>query len=463
MDLFGSVGHLKGMPHTPAAQQADRQALLDWFGRSRGRSRAIFDLVRADAYTAQPIPLRHPIIFYDGHLAAFNVNTLVRRGLGQPGVDDRLDRLFARGIDPEAPQDGPPEWPSRETVRGYVEECDRRVVDALMHAGIDQPGHPLLDRMQAVYAILEHEAMHQETLLYILHQLPYSQKRRPDLVGPIADAPRPPHDTILIPAGRATLGAEPGAQPFGWDNEHPRLIVDVPAFRIDVHNVTNGDYLEFIEAGGYEGEWWWDPETFRRLQENGIRHPLFWERRDHASPERPSKDWTWRGMFERISLPLSWPVYVTQVEASAYARWKGGRLPTEAEFHRAAYGTPEGTERDQPWGSEPPAARHGLFDFADWDPAPAGSHPAGRSAWGVEDLVGNGWEWTSTRFEGFPGFRPIPSYPEYSADFFDGKHYVMKGASPATARELIRRSFRNWFRPEYPYVYATFRCVRNEE
>ena len=91
---------------------------------------------------------------------------------------------------------------------------------------------------------------------------------------------------------------------------------------------------------------------------------------------------------------------------------------------------------------------------------PVGSRPAGASAWGVQDLVGNGWEWTSTVFEPFPGFEPMPSYPVYSADFFDGKHYVMKGASPATAKELLRRSFRNWFRGNYPYVYATFRCVR---
>jgi formylglycine-generating enzyme required for sulfatase activity len=102
-----------------------------------------------------------------------------------------------------------------------------------------------------------------------------------------------------------------------------------------------------------------------------------------------------------------------------------------------------------------------VFDFSGWDPQPAGSHPAGRSAWGVDDLMGNGWEWTATAFGPFPGFTPIPSYPEYSADFFDGEHFVMKGASPVTARELLRPTFRNWFRARYPYVYATFRCARD--
>src|SRR5690606_4068847 len=146
-------------------------------------------------------------------------------------------------------------------------------------------------------------------------------------------------------------------------------------------------------------------------------------------------------------------------EASAYARWRGMALPTEAQYQRAALGDPAGPQRRYPWGDEAPQARHGAFGFDGYDPEPAGSHPDGASAWGVEDLVGNGWEWTSTPFEPFPGFAPMPEYPEYSADFFDGQHYVMKGASPATVTELIRPSFRNWFRPRYPYVFASFRCV----
>jgi formylglycine-generating enzyme required for sulfatase activity len=154
-------------------------------------------------------------------------------------------------------------------------------------------------------------------------------------------------------------------------------------------------------------------------------------------------------MFEEVPLPLDWPVYVSQAEASAYARWKGRRLMTEAEFHRAAYGTPDGADV-----AEVPA---GHFDFASVDPIPVGSFAP--SPFGVFDLVGNGWEWTSTVFAPFDGFTPMRSYPEYSADFFDGLHYVIKGASPATARELVRPSFRNWFRANYPYVYAKFRTV----
>jgi len=166
-------------------------------------------------------------------------------------------------------------------------------------------------------------------------------------------------------------------------------------------------------------------------------------------------------MFEAVPLPLEWPVYASHAEAEAYARWRGKSLPTEAQFHRAAYATPEGPERPYPWGHEPPDPTRGNFDFKRWDPSPVGSHPRGDSAFGVSDLVGNGWEWTRSLFEPFPGFEAFPFYPGYSANFFDGKHYVMKGGSSRTAACMLRRSFRNWFQGYYPYVYASFRCVED--
>jgi formylglycine-generating enzyme required for sulfatase activity len=220
--------------------------------------------------------------------------------------------------------------------------------------------------------------------------------------------------------------------------------------------------MDFVDAGGYRQEEWWTSAAWAWIRQESVDHPRFWKQRGGS--------WMWCGMFQDIGLPKAWPVYVSQAEAAAYARWKGARLATEAEYHRAAFGTTSGTvrlkpdttshaERRYPWGDAPPDRSRGAFDFQSWDPAAAGSHPAGQSAWGVHDLMGNGWEWTSTVFAPFEGFRPMASYPEYSADFFDGQHVVMKGASPATAAELLRPSFRNWFRTNYPYVYATFRCV----
>jgi ergothioneine biosynthesis protein EgtB len=445
------------MNHTDTVvAPVDRIALEAWYRRNRERSQALFDLVADEAYYSQPIALRHPIVFYEGHLPAFSFNTLVKRALGGRSIDERLERLFARGIDPS--EDADPsersrsEWPSREVVRAFVEEADRRVLEALESATLNRPGDPLLDRSEAVFAILEHEAMHQETLLYMWHRLPFEQKTPPAGYTPRTSGVVPSQEWIDVPAGVATLGVNRESVPFSWDNERPARVEEVEPFSIDRHNVTNDAFMEFVESGGYSDERWWRSEDFAWLQRERLQHPLFWERHDSR--------WYWRGMFELIALPASWPVYVSHAEALAFARWRDARLPTEAEFQRTAYGTPEGNERAFPWGDAEPSPARGVLDFSSWDPEPAGSHPEGRSAWGVEDLVGNGWEWTATPFAPFPGFQAIPSYPEYSADFFDGEHFVIKGASPATARELVRPSFRNWFRAHYPYVYATFRCVR---
>ena len=444
------------MPSTLTASTLDRRALTDWYRLNRARSAALFQLLEDDAYYRQPIALRHPVVFYDGHLPAFSFNTLVKGALGGASIDARLEALFARGIDPEHEDEGGAsrfEWPDRGVVRQFADEVDRRVIDALTHADLVQTGHPLLDRGEAVFTILEHEAMHQETLLYLWHRLPYSSKRAPQGYVPQL-AGKPPHqEWIEVPAGRATLGVDRSAVPFGWDNEFPAHVVEVPAFEIQRHDVTNAAFLEFVDAGGYHDARWWTPEGLQWVRHEQLEHPAFWERQEG--------EWHWRGMFGPVPLPLAWPVYVSQAEAAAFARWRGDRLMTEAEFQRAAYGTPDGSERRFPWGDAPAEPARGVFDFTSWDPEPAGSRPTGCSAWGIDDLVGNGWEWTGTVFAPFPGFQPMPSYPQYSADFFDDAHVVLKGASTATARALIRPSFRNWFRPHYPYIYATFRCVRD--
>lgn len=446
-------------PHAaPSAGILDRQSALEWYRRNRARSAQLFDMLSEGCYFSRPIALRNPIVFYEGHLPGFSVNTLIKKGLGRSAVDARLEEIFARGIDPEdeqgaTPRGGGGAWPDRHAVRQFADACDHLIEHALLHDAVERAGVPVLERAEGVFTMLEHEAMHQETLLYMWHRLPFADKTRPEgYVVPLEGDP-PAQRRVAIPAGTVTLGARRGDVAFGWDNEFEAHDVHVPAFEIDVHDVTNAAFMQFVEAGGYGDPRWWTDEDFAWVQRTGVRHPLFWEQRDGA--------WLWRGQFDLLPLPAAWPVYVSHAEAAAFARWRGARLPTEAEFHRAAYGTPEGEQRPYPWGDAPPDHTRGHFDFAGWDPVAAGAFPAGASAWGIHDLVGNGWEWTSTVFAPFDGFRPMPSYPEYSAEFFDGQHYVMKGASPVTARELIRASFRNWFRPHYPYVYATFRCARS--
>jgi len=442
----------------------DRQLLLQRFRRTRARSAAIFDMVPPALRLSRPIPLRHPIIFYEGHIPAFYVNTILGKGLGRPGIDPALERLFARGIDPEdeaaAAARSIAMWPEREALEAYLRAADRLVEEVLLSEELAQSANPAMRGGEAVFACLEHEAMHQETLLYILHRLPRGQVLnagvfRDVALGPGRETPvnsRP--DPVWIPEGPARLGTDRTAWPFGWDNEFEAHEVEVGPFAIDRYDVTNAEFLAFVDAGGYESPQWWSADDWAWRSRDGIGHPSFWDRRGDR--------WYWRGLLEDVPLPPTWPVYVTHAEASAYARWKGGRLPTEAEYQRAAFSTPDGRHRAFPWGDDPPDLSRGNFDFARPDPAPVGSWPAGASAWGLHDLVGNGWEWTSTVFEPFAGFQPMPSYPEYSADFFDGQHYVMKGASPITSRDLLRPGFRNWFRPQYPYVYATFRLAWDE-
>ncbi len=421
------------MRHASFPAGATREDLVRWYRSGRALSKRVFSIPKPEAYYDQPIPLRNPIVFYEGHIPAFAVNTLMKLALKCRGINDRYEVLFARGIDPESPDamKSPTDlWPTREEIAAYAARADAMIEEALLKAPIDDAREPQRRNAEAAFAILEHEQMHQETLLFMFHEMPYERKNAPAVRRwPLAVDRSRDSAAVRIPGGEVTLGAD-GV--FGWDNELPAHRVEVGNFFIDRYNVTNGEYLDYLAATGAEP-------------------PHFWTRRDGA--------WFWRGLFETIPLPPDWPVYVTQDEATAFARWRGKRLPTEAEYHRAAFGTPSGEERMYPWGDEPPEPARGNFGFANWDPVAVGSYPAGASAWGVHDLAGNGWEWTSTLFDGFDGFQPMPSYPQYSIDFFDRKHYVMKGGSPATSHELIRRSFRNWFRPNYPYVYATFRCV----
>ncbi|HET7206017.1 MAG TPA: SUMF1/EgtB/PvdO family nonheme iron enzyme [Terriglobales bacterium] len=430
--------------------------LLERLAQAREITDALFDIVRPDALYDRPIAQRHRIIFYVGHLEAFDWNLLRKRLFDLKVFHPDFDQLFAFGIDPVGgglPTDQPTDWPSLPQVRKYVarirEELDRSLTDLLsaQHANHEDRSQLLLN------VAIEHRLMHAETLAYMFHQLPLDRKHGRAASPELVPCPTKPA-MIDIPAGNATLGlSRNDSANFGWDNEYEAHTVSVPAFAIDRYKVTNEQFLSFVRSGGYEDRNLWSEADWTWKSDEGISHPVFWVRKD--------AQWHQRTMFNEIPLPLDWPVYVSHAEASAYARWAGKRLPTEAEWHRAACGTPEGSEQKYPWGSGQPTSRHGNFDFQKWDPDSVGAHPQGTSAFGVASLVGNGWEWTSTQFEPFPGFRAFDFYPGYSANFFDGKHYVMKGASPRTAACMLRRSFRNWFQPHYQYVYAGFRCAQD--
>jgi len=427
-------------PHHPLIQR-----LID----ARQVTDALFAIVKPEFLYERPIRERHRIVFYIGHLEAFDRNLFDQRVCDLPAFNPELDQLFAFGIDPVDggfPADQPADWPSLEIVRGYALTA-REQIDRAFN-GLS--GHDVAQSeasRQLLNVAIEHRLMHAETLAYMLHQLPLAQKVT-ELREPVVT--RPEHRDALssmvsVPAGATALGMPREAGRFGWDNEFGEMRVDVPAFEIDRHMVTNGAFRDFIDAGGYRDPTWWTAKDWAWKEAEQIEHPACWSLGEVNGGNRA---WMLRTMFDDVPLPTDWPVYVSHAEASAYARWAGKTLPTEAQWQRAAHGAP--------------FAKSGNFDFRSWDPKPVDAYPDNVSAFGAEGQFGNGWEWTSTLFDALPGFEAFPFYLGYSANFFDGQHFVLKGGSARTAQCMLRPEFRNWFQPRYQYVYAGFRCVRGD-
>ena len=406
------AGIIEAMSSPVMTKTAERhKALAQEIAIARAQTDSLFTLVGPETLYSRPIAERHRLIFYLGHFEAFDWNVLAGRSLGVLSFHPGFDSLFERGIDPapgEAPMDSPRDWPTQAEVEHYKAKT-RAWIDSHLE-NLD----PWVLEM-----VIEHRHMHAETFAYLLHSLPYADKKSPVATPSVSGRPAPSNPMVAIDSGCVTLGQS--KDDFGWDNEHLAHDVFVPAFRISKFKISNGEYLDFVQEGGPV--------------------PHFWSLENNA--------WFYRGMFAQFPLPLDWPVWVTWQQASSYARWRGLSLPTEAQFHLAAQLTSPDPGRDN-------------FGYHRWDPIPVNSaDPTPHEAPTPAQMVGNGWEWTRDPFAPFAGFDPHPLYPGYSADFFDRQHYVMKGASPLTARILIRPSFRNWFRADYPYMYAGFRLLEN--
>ncbi len=406
--------------------------LVSRLSSARAETDRLFSIVRESALYDRPIPERHRIVFYIGHLEAFDLN-LLGKTLGVAPFHVEFDRLFAFGIDPtdgNMPNDQPGDWP---TLRG-VEEYRQQVRDELDKALAE--ADETVELRDLLNIAIEHRLMHAETLEYMFHQLPYESKTcLPSRAQNGHYDVRPNKEMVAIPEATVTLGMDREAGTFGWDNEFSSQRIHVDAFLVDKYKVTNEDFLEFVKSGGYQNPAFWRPADWEWRTRASLTHPAFWTAEKNGG-------YRYRSMFEEIALPLDAPVFVSYAEAAAYAQWAGKRLPTEAEWQLAAE------------GAEAPTETRAL-----WDPPGVGVSCGSESRYGVSGLYGTGWEWTSTLFEPFPGFEAHPAYPGYSANFFDGGHYVMKGGSTRTAAELLRKSFRNWFQPHYQYVYAGFRCV----
>jgi iron(II)-dependent oxidoreductase len=390
----------------------------------------------------QHSPLMSPLVWDLAHIGQQEDLWLLRSGeAGRPGLlPPDVEALYDAFTHPRAVRDRLPLLPPVE-ARRFCREVRGRVLDRLDRFG---DGDDPFD----VGMVVSHEQQHDETMLQTL-QL----RTGPPLLGPGAGLPpgRPgvAGTSVLVPGGEFVLGVDATDEPFSLDNERPAHRVDVPAFRIGRVPVTNGEYAAFVADGGYATPRWWSSPGWAHRTEAGLERPQSWG---------PDGTRTRFGVVEE--LPPDEPVqHVTFFEAEAYAAWAGARLPTEVEWEKAAVWDPvAGRRRRFPWGSAEPSPALANLDGTALRPAPVGAYPGSASPYGAEQLLGDVWEWTSSSFEPWPGFRPM-LYARYSAPFFGGDYRVLRGGSWAVAASVLRPSFRNWDHPVRRQVFSGFRLA----
>ncbi|WP_285663842.1 ergothioneine biosynthesis protein EgtB [Actinorhabdospora filicis] len=410
--------------------------------RARARSTILTD-VGDDDLTRQHSPLMSPLVWDLAHIGNQEELWLVRDVGRREPVRDDIDRLYdafkhPRATRPSLPLLGPGE------ARAYVRTVRDKVLDILDTVPLE--GARLVDGGFAFGMIAQHEQQHDETML-ATHQL---REGDPALTAPppppsIADVGR----EVLVPGGPFTMGTS--AEPWALDNERPAHEVDVASFHIDTAPVTNAQYAVFIDDGGYLDPRWWSPEGWHHRVHKGLVRPMHW----HG-------DGTCTHFGVRAPIDPAAPVvHVCYHEAAAYAAWAGRRLPTEAEWEKAARHDPEtGRSRRYPWGDADPGEAHANLGQRHLRPAPVGAYPAGASPLGVHQLIGDVWEWTSSDFHGYPGFAAFP-YREYSEVFFGTEYKVLRGGSFGTDAVACRGTFRNWDLPVRRQIFAGFRCARD--
>ncbi len=423
-----------------------RSHVAEVLTRARHRSTLLTDSVDDDDLISQHSPLMSPLVWDFAHIGNQEELWLVRDVGGRAPVRQDIDELYdafkhARSDRPALPLLTPAE------ARHYVGEVRDKVFDVLDHSPLE--GRPLLDKAFAFGMIAQHEQQHSETML-ATHQLRSG--------AAVLQAPPPPAGTrparaeVHVPAGPFTMGTS--TEPWALDNERPAHAVQVGDFFIDTAAVTNGDYLAFLDGGGYDHHQWWSTAGWAHRQTAGITAPEFCHPVDGS--------W-WRTRFGVDEpVPLDEPVmHVSFHEAEAYAAWAGKRLPTEAEWEKAARWDPAtGRSRRYPWGDEDPGPEHANLGQEHLRPAAAGAYPRGVSPLGVHQLIGDVWEWTSSDFAPYPDFTAFP-YDEYSLVFFGPDYKVLRGGSFGTDSVAVRGTFRNWDYPIRRQIFSGFRCARD--
>jgi iron(II)-dependent oxidoreductase len=385
-----------------------------------------------------------PLVWDLGHIAAFEDLWLVHRFGGKPLLHDHLADVYDAFETPRAGRGDLPFLGPRQ-ARDYLTQTRERTLETIAERGVDDV-HEM---------VIRHEQQHNETMLQTI-QLARLQHYKLGTTVPADARNGGPAATptglelVEIPAGPCTIGA--GAEGFAYDNERPRHQTDVRAYLIGRTPITNASYLTFVEGGGYQRREWWSDEGWAWKEEYDITRPAGW------TADLESE---WRLESYQPLDPHRPVVHVSWFEADAFARAHGARLPTEIEWEKAATWDQEtAMARVYPWGDESAVLPHRAnVDQIAPGPLPAGGHADAASAFGVEDLIGDVWEWTSSDFTGYPGFSAYP-YREYSEVFFGSAYKVLRGGSWATRAHIITPTFRNWDYPLRRQIFAGFRIAK---
>ena len=417
---------------------------------ARDRTRQLLRSVSDEDLTGQHDKIMSPLIWDYGHIGNYEELWLLERAFGRGLSNRELYDMYDASLTPRE------ERPSldlldRRDADVYLDAVRKAVLEALDGADLEG-GDPLLADGFVYNMILQHEYQHEETMLQTL-QLMNGEGYRPrsEIELPPGN-PAAEDEMVHVPGGLFVMGTDDRARAL--DNERGAHEVDVPAFDLDKTPVTNGSYLEFVEAGGYEKSEYWEPEGWAYIQQERIAAPKHWYQPD------PHSWWTERFGFDEPLAPDTPVVHVSWYEADAYARWAGKRLPTEAEWEKAASWDPAtGTKRLFPWGDEAPTREKSNVDQLAFRAAPAGAYPAGASAYGALGMIGDVWEWTSGELTAYPGFEAFP-YREYTEVFLDAGYKILRGGSWATRPGAIRNTFRNWDHPIRRQLFVGFRCAR---
>lgn len=429
--------------------KAQAEQLARAFEETRADTLRLFDLCDERDLHESPGFGYRPIIWHLAHIGVFEAYWLVQKAQGLAAPDARYERIF----DPiSTPREESKNLPTRAEMESYLQRVRGDVLGYLEGFDFASPD-PIKQGGYLFQLVLEHERQHQETLCYLFQLLDPSKKTRPRAsISPDgAGVTNAVGEMVSVPAGEFVMGASRDS--FAYDNEYPAREVFLPEFRIARAPVTNGEFARFVAEGGYERREFWTDEGWAWREKENWTHPLYWRRAGEGT-------WTERRMFDEGPLELEHPVTgVSFQESEAYARFAGRRLPTEEEWEKAASWDARGhTKRRFAWGDEQPDPTRCNYGMNFWGTTPVNRFPGGASPFGCLDMTGNVWEWTSTPFDAFPGFEPFP-YPEYSQVWFDGDHRVLKGGSWATNPQVLRTSFRNFFRRHFRIAFAGLRLA----